>query len=143
EPGQPKAGFFLASALAQEGRMADAVAAWRSMLETLSADSPRRGAVEQALAEGEQRLAAAGGQPLSGPTQEQIDAAADMSGEDRGAMIETMVASLDEKLRQNPDDPEGWQRLVRSYHVLGKADEARDALKRGLAALGQDSAGGR
>ena len=40
-----------------------------------------------------------------------------------------MVAGLDEKLRQNPRDPEGWMRLVRSYVVLGKADQARDALR--------------
>ena len=66
-----------------------------------------------------------------------------MSAEDRTAMIEQMVAGLDERLRENPRDLEGWQRLVRSYHVLGRGDEARDALKRGTAALGQDSAEGR
>ena len=58
-------------------------------------------------------------------------------------MIEQMVAGLDERLRQNPGDVEGWQRLVRSYHVLGKPDEARDALKRGMAALGERSAAGK
>ena len=58
-------------------------------------------------------------------------------------MIETMVARLDEKLRQNPRDPEGWQRLVRSYQVLGKPDAARDALARGLDALGPDSDDGK
>ncbi len=62
-----------------------------------------------------------------------------MSAEDRGAMIETMVAGLDEKLRQNPRDWEGWSKLVRSYVVLGKADQARDALKRGVAAFGADT----
>ena len=122
EPGQPKASFYLASALAQEGKVAEAVAAWQAMLAALATDSPWRGAVEQAVAEANGRLAAAG----AGPTQEGIDAAAGMSAEDRNAMIETMVASLDEKLRQNPRDLEGWTRLVRSYHVLGRADAARD-----------------
>ena len=59
-----------------------------------------------------------------------------MSPEDRNAMIETMVARLDERLKENPQDAEGWQRLVRSYQVLGKNDAARDALARGVAALG-------
>ena len=54
-------------------------------------------------------------------------------------MINTMVAGLDEKLRQNPRDAEGWMRLVRSYVVLGKADQARDALGRGIAVFGADS----
>ena len=48
-----------------------------------------------------------------------------MAPADRQAMIETMVASLDEKLRANPADREGWMRLVRSYVVLGRADAAR------------------
>jgi cytochrome c-type biogenesis protein CcmH len=42
-------------------------------------------------------------------------------------------------LRKNPDNPDGWRRLVRSYMVLGKKTEAEDARKRGVAALGADS----
>ena len=40
-----------------------------------------------------------------------------MSDADRNAMIEAMVAGLDEKLRENPHDLEGWPRLIRSYHA--------------------------
>ena len=137
EPGQPKASFYLASAQAQEGKLAEAVAAWQAMLTALPADSPWIRAVEQAVAEANTRLAAGGDE--AGPTQEQIDAAAGMSAEDRNAMIETMVAGLDERLRQNPRDLEGWTRLVRSYHVLGRTEAARDALKRGMVALGEGS----
>jgi cytochrome c-type biogenesis protein CcmH len=137
EPGQPKASFYLASALAQEGKIREAVAAWQVMATTLPADSPWREAVGQAVAAANSRLAAAAGG--AGPTQQEIDAAAGMAADDRSAMIETMVAGLDEKLRQNPRDLEGWTRLVRSYHVLGRADEARDALKRGIAAFGDGS----
>jgi cytochrome c-type biogenesis protein CcmH len=137
EPGQPKASFYLASALAQEGKIKEAVAAWQAMATALPADSPWRDAVGQALAEANSRLAATEGG--AGPTQEEIDAAAGMSAEDRSAMIETMVAGLDEKLRQNPRDLEGWTRLVRSYHMLGRADAARDAVKRGMAAFGDGS----
>lgn len=78
-----------------------------------------------------------------GPSQDDIDAAASMSSGDRNAMIEGMVATLDEKLRQNPRDAEGWLRLVRSYQVLGKTDLAQDALLRAYAALGRDSDDGR
>ena len=141
EPGQPKASFYLASALAQEGKLSEAVAAWQAMLASLPADSPWREAVAQAVTEANTRLAAAG--DGAGPTREQIDAAAGMSADDRNAMIETMVAGLDERLRQNPGDLEGWTRLVRSYHVLGRTDAARDALKRGIAALGADSEEGK
>ena len=140
EPGNPKARFYLATALAQEGQMDAAIAAWDAMLPKLPADSPWRGAVESAVDEARSRMAAASGdKALPGPDQQQIDNAAAMSEADRTAMIETMVASLDEKLRQNPHDPDGWTRLVRSYLVLGKTEAARDAVGRGVKALGPDS----
>lgn len=154
EPDYPKARFYLASALAQDGKMQEAVAAWREMLVKLPADSPWRVPVEQAVAEADKRLAA-GKAPSTtsevtasddaapaapGPTQDDMNAAAAMSDADRSAMIETMVAGLDEKLRQNPRDPEGWQRLIRSYMVLGRKADAVEALKRGAAALGEGSA---
>ena len=65
-----------------------------------------------------------------------------MNAADRTAMIETMMAGLDERLRDNPADAEGWRRLVRSYSVLGRKDDARQALERGLEALGPDSEAG-
>lgn len=147
EHAQPKAAFYLATALVQDGKLAEAAKAWEAMLAALPAGSPWRDPVEQALAETNRRLVASGTtnppNPASGPTQADVDAAASMSSTDRKAMIETMVAGLDEKLRQNPHDPEGWKRLVRSYLVLGKADEARAARDRGLAALGATTEDGR
>ena len=59
DPKKPKAMFYLATALAQDGKPADAVAAWQAMLGALPADSPWRGADEQAIAE-------AGAAPASG-----------------------------------------------------------------------------
>jgi len=144
EPTDAKARYFLALALAQEGKISDAAAAWRLLATSLPADSPWRAATEQAIAQAEVRTAPvkeAAGAPA--PSQDDIDAAASMSSGDRTAMIEGMVATLDEKLRQNPRDPEGWVRLVRSYQVLGKTDLAQDALGRAYAALGRDSEDGR
>jgi cytochrome c-type biogenesis protein CcmH len=124
--------------MAQEGRADDATAAWQKMLGTLPQDSPWRGAAEQALAESAKRNVASG-EPAKGPTAGDVDSAATMSPQDREAMINTMVAGLDEKLRHNPRDTEGWMKLIRSYVVLGKADQARDALNRGIAVFGRDS----
>lgn len=136
EEGHAKARYYLAVALAQEGRTAEAQAAWRALADGLPEGSPWREAVEQAIAAAGSRLTAGESGAASGPSQEDIDQAADMPAADRTEMIETMVAGLDERLRQNPQDPEGWSRLVRSYMVLGKRDEAKDALDRGLKALG-------
>lgn len=136
EPGEPRARFFLATAMAQDGRMEEAAAAWRAMLATLAPDSPWRRAAGQAVAEAEARIAAA----APGPDEGQVRDMAALPEAERAAMIETMVASLDERLRDNPQDVDGWTRLVRSYLVLGRTDAARDALKRGTQALGAGTA---
>ena len=139
EPEQPKARYYLATALAQEGRTAEAKAAWQAMLAALPADSPWHAATAQSIEQANSELAAAETQPAPGPTSEQVEAAADMSEEDRNAMIQTMVAGLDARLRENPQDPEGWARLMRSYVMLGDKQAASDALARGRQALGEDS----
>lgn len=43
------------------------------------------------------------------------------------AQIEDMVGKLAEKLKQNPDDANGWLMLARSYKVLGRFAEAAEA----------------
>lgn len=143
DPSEPRARFYLASALAQEGKLQEARTAWQSLLAALPAESPWRSAAEGAIAEATARIAAAAAPARPGPDQQQIDAAAGMPQADRDAMIETMVAGLDERLRQNPRDEEGWTRLVRSYVVLGKADQARDAAKRAIEAFGAASEEGK
>ncbi|TPM37465.1 c-type cytochrome biogenesis protein CcmI [Mesorhizobium sp. B2-3-4] len=138
DPANAKASFYLAMALAQEGRGKEAEAAWQAMLGTLPPDSPWRGAVEQALNKSGGAEVASDA-AAKGPDAADVDAASSMSQQDREAMINTMVAGLDDKLRQNPRDAEGWMRLVRSYVVLGKADQARDALGRAIAVFGAGS----
>jgi cytochrome c-type biogenesis protein CcmH len=140
EPGHPKARFFLATAFAQEGRISEAENAFRTMLAKLPADSPWRGAVEQALSQiNDRREAEPDGSLQSGPGQDEVEAAAQMSAGEQSNMIEAMVAKLDQRLRDNPQDLEGWKRLVRSYTVLDKRPEAEDALSRGAHALGGES----
>ncbi|MEM1364671.1 MAG: c-type cytochrome biogenesis protein CcmI, partial [Pseudomonadota bacterium] len=63
-----------------------------------------------------------------GPTAEQVEDAADMSTLDRMAMIEGMVGTLAARLAENADDLSGWERLIRSYIVLERDEEARQAL---------------
>ena len=43
-------------------------------------------------------------------------------------MIHSMVDGLAARLADAPDDPAGWLRLARAYGVLGRKDDAADAL---------------
>lgn len=75
---------------------------------------------------------AAGAAPRSGPTQEEMQAAASMPEEDRAQMIEGMVAGLAARLENEPDDLEGWMMLGRSYGVLGRRADSVTAFERAV-----------
>lgn len=76
--------------------------------------------------------------PPRGPTAEQMAAAADMSADDRAAMIQGMVDGLAARLADDPNDLEGWLRLIRAYGVLGRPEAAADALQTARAAFADD-----
>lgn len=114
-----KASFFLGVAAEQDGRPADAVAIWKTMLAKAPADAPWTAMVQAAVAR------AGGVAPaLSDDT---MSAAKAMTEADRNAMIRGMVERLATRLKQNGDDVEGWLRLVRAYMVMGERDRAMSA----------------
>jgi len=80
------------------------------------------------------RLQAGGAAPAApGPTAEQMQDAQQMSTDDRQAMIQSMVQRLADRLKDNPDDLAGWQRLAKAYQVMGdmaKVAEAEAQIKR-------------
>src|SRR5262245_25168069 len=85
DPNDVKARFYLAGALAQQGQIAEAAAALKAMRRGLPADSPWLGAVDEALARMNRAVASADQPP--GPSQADVDAAGQMSADDRNAMI--------------------------------------------------------
>jgi cytochrome c-type biogenesis protein CcmH len=58
-----------------------------------------------------------------------VAAAGQMTDEGRQAMIEGMVEQLSAKLKANPRDREGWERLIRSRMVLGQPGQATTAYR--------------
>jgi cytochrome c-type biogenesis protein CcmH len=120
DPRDPKARYFLGLADEQDGNKEAAVAKWRALLEEAPAGAPWAAFVRQALA----RVT---GQPVAGPTQQDMQNAQNMPEAERTAMIRGMVAKLADRLRANGSDVEGWLRLVRAYAVLGDADKAKTA----------------
>ncbi|MFI5023460.1 MAG: c-type cytochrome biogenesis protein CcmI, partial [Alphaproteobacteria bacterium] len=63
----------------------------------------------------------------SAPSAADVAAAENMSDEQRREMIRSMVERLAARLKGQPDDLAGWQRLARAYGVLGEKDKAADA----------------
>ena len=121
---------WLAIAREQDGDLAGAAAEDKSLLAT--AEDPWRGLLEERLRAATERLA--GGktnvprEALTAPPADAMAGAAAMSPADREKFIGQMVDGLAARLQQNGNDLEGWMRLVRSYVVLGRRNEATTAL---------------
>jgi cytochrome c-type biogenesis protein CcmH len=129
----PKARFFDALALKQEGKTEEAKAAFEAFLKDTPEDAPWRPMLLAEMQDtGAAKPGAAAGNP-PGPDQQAMQDAANMSPEDRQAMIRSMVDGLEQKLAANPDDLDGWLRLIRSRAVLGDADKAKASYDKALA----------
>jgi cytochrome c-type biogenesis protein CcmH len=116
--GDPKdyaARYYLGLADAARGDSTDAGKLW----EGLVADAPA-------------------GAPWRGPLLDRIAALRARSG--AAPDIAQMVAGLAARLKAAPNDPDGWQRLVRAYTVLGDRQKAVTALGDARSALRANSA---
>jgi tetratricopeptide (TPR) repeat protein len=58
---------------------------------------------------------------------------------DHGSDIQAAIAKLAAKLREHPDDAEGWALLGRTYKATERYVEARDAFKHAVAAAPGDA----
>jgi cytochrome c-type biogenesis protein CcmH len=145
EPQNPRARFYIALSLEQAGKSDEARTAFESLAKQSPADAPWLPLVNEHIAKngGAPVAAGANAQSPANPTQADVVATENMSAGDRQQMIQAMVESLDAKLAENPNNFEGWMRLVRSYAVLNDKDRAKGALKRGLAAFPADGEQGR
>lgn len=121
----PKARFYDALALKQEGKLDEAKAAFEGFLKDTPADAPWR---EMLLAEMRDQSA----KPPALDQQTVADASA-MTPGDQQAMIRSMVDGLEEKLKANPDNLDGWLRLIRARAVLGDTAKAKTAYTQALA----------
>ncbi|MCR9219433.1 MAG: c-type cytochrome biogenesis protein CcmI [Alphaproteobacteria bacterium] len=149
DPADLRAEYYLAEADFQAGRLQQALDRWMKMATEAPPGAPYLTAVtaRARAAAGElgvdvaDRLpapaplggsAGASPGPTPGPSQEDVAAAQAMSPEERQAMIEGMVEGLSARLAAEPMDLAGWERLIRSYMVLERPEEAQAALDRAL-----------
>ena len=137
-PDDATAFFFLAVGLTQQNKTSEGISAWTSLIDRFGEGNPRwLPMANNALASLKaQEQAKANGESLpstTGPTDEQIEDANQLSASERNEFIEGMVSRLADRLNENPDDLTGWNRLVQAYMVLGRKEQASDALGRALA----------
>lgn len=134
EPRNGTARYYAGLMYAQQGRPDLAYPIWRALLAESTPDAPWLGPIrlqieEVAMLAGDPVTLAELPQPREvaprGPTQDQIEAAGEMSAEDRTEMIRGMVGGLAERLATEGGPPQDWARLIGAYVVLGETASAR------------------
>ena len=104
DPKNGPAQYYLGQSKAEHGDKDGALAMWQE----LQTQVPVNSQLHQALVD---RIAALTSQSCGGAPDPKA-----------------MVAGLAARLKDNPNDAGGWQRLIRAYSVLGQRSEAQDAL---------------
>jgi cytochrome c-type biogenesis protein CcmH len=107
DPKLPAPHFYLGRAKIAGGDVSGGLAEWTTLLGMIPTASPAHAALQRQIA----AVRTSGALPASQDQQ--------ASGADQQAMIRAMVARLAARLKAEPDDPQGWGRLIRSYAVLG------------------------
>jgi cytochrome c-type biogenesis protein CcmH len=120
DPKSSPARYYLGMAAQQRGDNATAQRYWQGLLDDIPANTPLHSDLVD-------RLAALGAAPPA------------VAGAGGAPDIGAMVAGLAARLKSNPNDPQGWVRLIRAYSVLGETDKAKAALATARGSVGKDA----
>jgi cytochrome c-type biogenesis protein CcmH len=148
DPKEPRARYYLALSDAQAGNLDMALKQWVALETESPADAPWRPALASQIDATAKQLGrdpatlpgrappppttsppAAAPTAGSGPTDQDIANAANMTPEQRAAFIDSMVSGLAGRLKNQPGDVDGWMKLANAYEQLGRHEDARGAWK--------------
>ncbi len=143
EPQRKEPRIWLAIAKEQDGDREGAARDYRALLADAPADAEWVKAIEARLAnvEGTAKPPASDAVPgggEKGPTGADVAAAEAMTPDERAAMITKMVDGLATRLKTDGKDFAGWSKLIRAYQLMGRKDDAVQALSDARAGLAGD-----
>ena len=117
-PNEPRALFIKGLSAYQDERYLDAIAEWEQLQRT----APRDSIWPNLAAQNKQAAADAIGIQLPNDRaivqEDDVAAMANATGEEQQEMISAMVAGLEMRLNDEPNDRQGWSMLIRAMGVL-------------------------
>jgi len=112
-PENVRASYFIGLASMQRDDLENARTIWQGLVDSAKGDEPWLANVQQGLSVLDGKDA-----PVLSLTKEQLE------------RVEGMVDGLARRLEEDTGTRDDWQRLVRSYLVLGRQEDARNAVSR-------------
>ena len=123
-PDDVRALFLYGLAAYQDEDYTLAMSRFEHLLSLTTPDAPWSGTLTAQI----KQTATKGGLPLpagiAGPDADDIASAAELSEEDRSAMILSMVEQLETRLMDEPNNLAGWLKLARAKEQLGLQEDA-------------------
>lgn len=124
--------MYLALAREQDGDKPAALAAWNALKAEATGTEPWLEIVDNQIAKLEGREPPVRAEPA--------EPAAPQFTEEQKAAVDGMVANLAARLERDGGSADDWTKLLRSYRVLGRIDDARATLAKARDALKNDAA---
>ncbi|WP_298261810.1 c-type cytochrome biogenesis protein CcmI [uncultured Litoreibacter sp.] len=133
DPLNPAGAYYKAAALSQSGKVKEAR---QSLLDRVAQEQGPAPWMPFFLQEVNRLGAELGLEPVGlpdfpdaprGPSQTDVQAAAEMTEQERREFVRSMVDTLAERMKDEPENLQGWLQLARAYSVLGEGDNARAA----------------
>jgi cytochrome c-type biogenesis protein CcmH len=132
DPKDPRARYFDALAVKQEGKTVEAKKLFTDFLNDSPADASWRPMVETELRGMDGAKAPAlskDGAKAPVLSEEQMAAGQSMSADDQASMIKGMIDGLEQRLGSDSHDLDGWLRLIRARGVSNDVEKARGSLQ--------------
>ncbi len=145
DPQNGAARYYIGLMLSQNGRPDQAFGMWEQLLAEGPQSAPwiepiRLQIEEIAFRAGRHNFVLPEPDALLGPSQEQVEAAEDMTSAERMEMIEGMVSGLASRLAEEGGPPEEWARLIASLGVLGRENDAISVYNNALVTFADNNA---
>ncbi|WP_299729314.1 c-type cytochrome biogenesis protein CcmI [uncultured Tateyamaria sp.] len=142
DPRDGAARYYFGLMMAQTGRPDTALRIWDQLLREGPADAPWIVPIDAQMEDVAMRAGVDYARPAigtgRGPSQEQIEAAAEMSPAEQMGMIRGMVAGLSDRLATDGGPVEDWAQLISALGVLGERDRAAAIFENAMQVFGSD-----
>lgn len=141
DPKNPLARYYSGLMFAQVGRADRTFELWEPLLREGPEDAPWKAPIRAGLQEAADRAGIRYSLPdAKGPSASDMQAAGEMSAEDRQAMIEGMVGQLEGRLLSDGGPEAEWLKLFNALKVLNQPERVKTALVAAETAFAADPA---